>query len=127
MASILRCVAFFKTNPIEDGTWTSVTFLRWSVIEPGCYLIAACLPCYRPLLNYITNNKFDPDHKTETRSNLFMSLSKFFTSYGNKSGSSAPYADLSKAESYPMSSGDHGKGFAHGQSRDSDEENLVHR
>lgn len=53
LASILRCVAFFQNDPIVDGTWTAVTFLNWSIIEPGVYLIAACLPCYRPLFKLI--------------------------------------------------------------------------
>ena len=64
ITSILRCVAFFVNNPLVDGTWISVTFLNWSIIEPGVYLIAACLPCYRPLLNYLLTG----DPKTSQRS-----------------------------------------------------------
>ena len=52
VTSILRCVAFFENDPLADGTWISVTFFNWTLIEPGVYLIAACLPCYRPLVNY---------------------------------------------------------------------------
>lgn len=52
ITSILRCVAFFLNNPLEDGTWQSVIFLNWSLVEPGVYLIAACLPCYRSLLRF---------------------------------------------------------------------------
>ncbi|PYI26894.1 hypothetical protein BP00DRAFT_439626 [Aspergillus indologenus CBS 114.80] len=55
LTSICRCVAFFTNNPLTDGTWISVTFLLWSVVEAGVYLIAACLPCYRPLLRLVTN------------------------------------------------------------------------
>ncbi|KAI9640226.1 hypothetical protein NHQ30_011464 [Ciborinia camelliae] len=50
ITSIVRCVEFFSHDPLEDGTWSGVTFLYWSIIEPAVYLIAACLPCYRPLL-----------------------------------------------------------------------------
>ncbi|KJZ78233.1 hypothetical protein HIM_02271 [Hirsutella minnesotensis 3608] len=52
ITSILRCVAFFTNDPLKDGTWISVTFLNWSIIEPGTYLIAACLPCYKPFVNH---------------------------------------------------------------------------
>lgn len=55
VTSICRCVAFFTNNPLTDGTWLSVTFLVWSVAEVGVYLIAACLPCYRPLLRLAIN------------------------------------------------------------------------
>ena len=46
-------VAFFQHNPLDDGTWSSVIFMTWSNVEPGCWLLAACLICYRPLLLYI--------------------------------------------------------------------------
>lgn len=62
ITSILRCVAFFTIDPLKDGTWASVTFLMWSNIEPGCYLIAACLLCFRPLINFVTGGWFDPEH-----------------------------------------------------------------
>ena len=53
VTSVIRCVEFFLHNALKDGIWNSVTFLVWSVVEPGVYLIAACLPCYRHLYNYI--------------------------------------------------------------------------
>ncbi|PYI08357.1 hypothetical protein BO78DRAFT_395729 [Aspergillus sclerotiicarbonarius CBS 121057] len=53
ITSICRCVAFFTNNPLIDGTWISVTFLNWSIIETGVYLIAACLPCYRPMVKLV--------------------------------------------------------------------------
>ncbi|PLB48302.1 hypothetical protein P170DRAFT_411057 [Aspergillus steynii IBT 23096] len=53
VTSIVRCVAFFTNDPLVDGTWKSVLFLKWSIIEPGVYLIAACLPCYRPLVKLV--------------------------------------------------------------------------
>lgn len=46
-------MAFFVHDPLADATWISVTFLIWSIVEPGVYLIAACLPCYRPLIKFI--------------------------------------------------------------------------
>ncbi|KAI9041022.1 uncharacterized protein KD926_007438 [Aspergillus affinis] len=50
VTSIVRCVAFFTNDPLIEGTWKSVIYLQWSIIETGVYLIAACLPCYRPLV-----------------------------------------------------------------------------
>ncbi|KAL4902314.1 hypothetical protein BDW74DRAFT_186872 [Aspergillus multicolor] len=52
VTSICRCVAFFQNNPYVDTTWTAVTYYTWSLVEPGVYLIAACLPCYRPILRH---------------------------------------------------------------------------
>jgi len=41
---------FFKGNAVADGTWASVSLMTWTIVEPDVYLIAACLPTYRPLL-----------------------------------------------------------------------------
>ena len=48
--SILRFTSFFHGSAVEDGTWGSVDLMTWTIIEPDVYLIAACLPTYRPLL-----------------------------------------------------------------------------
>ncbi|PQE24041.1 integral membrane protein [Rutstroemia sp. NJR-2017a BVV2] len=48
--SILRFDSFFKGSALEDGTWSSVDLMTWTLVEPDVYLIAACLPTYRPLL-----------------------------------------------------------------------------
>lgn len=50
VAAIVRLTIFFDAKSLtEDGTYT-VTYLGvWSCIEPGMYLIAACLPSTRPL------------------------------------------------------------------------------
>lgn len=32
-----------------DGTYSGVELVIWTVCEPGIYLIAACLPTYKPL------------------------------------------------------------------------------
>lgn len=36
-----------------DGTWSASDLLIWTVVESGTYLIAACLPLYRPLMRRI--------------------------------------------------------------------------
>ncbi|TVY80878.1 hypothetical protein LSUE1_G005420 [Lachnellula suecica] len=48
--SIVRFISFFRGDVIRDGTWSSVDLMIWTVVEPAVYLIAACLPTYRPLL-----------------------------------------------------------------------------
>lgn len=48
--SILRFDSFFKGSALSDGTWASVDLMTWTLVEPDVYLIAACLPTYRPLL-----------------------------------------------------------------------------
>ena len=62
ITSILRSVAAFEGNSITDGTWISVTLLNWSIIEPGVYLIAACLPCYRPLVSHFMKDRVASRH-----------------------------------------------------------------
>ncbi|TEY28882.1 hypothetical protein BOTCAL_0994g00010 [Botryotinia calthae] len=47
--SILRFDSFFKGSALSDGTWSSVDLMTWTLVEPDVYLIAACLPTYRPL------------------------------------------------------------------------------
>lgn len=79
----MRCVAFFLNNPLEDGTWVSVTFLNWSIIEPGIYLIAACLPCFRPfirwfrILNAAATTLGSKSNPTEVRSKRQQRQSEF--------------------------------------------------
>ena len=51
--SIIRFVSFFKGSAVVDGTWASVNLMTWTLIEPGVYLIAACLPTYRPVLAHL--------------------------------------------------------------------------
>ena len=56
--SILRFDSFFKGNAFSDGTWSSVNLMTWSLVEPDVYLIAACLPTYRPLLvSFLTKTR----------------------------------------------------------------------
>ena len=57
VTSIIRFTSFFTTDAVTDGTWASVNLMTWTVLEPGVYLIAACLPTYRPLLAYIRNRE----------------------------------------------------------------------
>lgn len=57
MASIWRFAEFFSENAFDDGTWASVNLVVWCCVEPGVYLIAACLLALRPLLNFILHDK----------------------------------------------------------------------
>lgn len=49
IASIFRFTTFFRNDAITDGTFSSVELMSWTIIEPGIYLMAACLPPLRPL------------------------------------------------------------------------------
>ena len=53
IASIFRFTTFFQNNAITDGTFASVDLMSWTIIEPGIYLVAACLPPLRPLIHRI--------------------------------------------------------------------------
>lgn len=43
----------FQKNAIIDGTFASVDLMSWTIIEPGIYLVVACLPPLRPLIHRI--------------------------------------------------------------------------
>ena len=58
VTSIIRFASFFTTDAVTDGTWASVNLMTWTVLEPGVYLIAACLLTYRPLFAYL--KRHDP-------------------------------------------------------------------
>ncbi|BCR93415.1 uncharacterized protein AKAW2_10461S [Aspergillus luchuensis] len=49
VSSIIRFWEFYVTDAEGDRTWAAATLVIWAVIEGGIYLIAACLPIYRPL------------------------------------------------------------------------------
>ncbi|RDL32029.1 uncharacterized protein BP5553_09431 [Venustampulla echinocandica] len=52
ITSIIRFAVFLKlADPELDLSWTGLDVVMWTTIEPGVYLIAACLPSLRPLLN----------------------------------------------------------------------------
>ena len=52
VSSIVRFTIFFQNEAFVDGTWKSVDLMTWTLIEPGIYLIAACLPNLRPLWHH---------------------------------------------------------------------------
>ncbi|KAF5855134.1 hypothetical protein ETB97_009845 [Aspergillus alliaceus] len=52
VTSIMRFQIFFRNNAFIDGTWTAVDLVMWTQVETGMYLISACLPTYRPLLEH---------------------------------------------------------------------------
>ena len=49
VTACLRFAIFFHSDALRDNTWTSVELCKWTDIEPGIYLIAACMPSLRPL------------------------------------------------------------------------------
>ncbi|MCJ1246592.1 hypothetical protein MMC30_003801 [Trapelia coarctata] len=53
IAAIVRLVVFFQNDAFDDGTWTGVKLALAGIVETGTYLIAACLPAFRPLYLYV--------------------------------------------------------------------------
>ncbi|KAL9122552.1 MAG: hypothetical protein Q9187_000895 [Circinaria calcarea] len=58
ITSIVRFTTFFHKNSFVDGTWSAVDLIIWTQIEAGIYLISACLPTYRPLLERIGTGRW---------------------------------------------------------------------
>jgi hypothetical protein len=51
VTSIIRFTIFFNVTDLTyDGTFISADLAIWSMVEPGIYLVAACLPTLRPLV-----------------------------------------------------------------------------
>ncbi|KAF2475277.1 uncharacterized protein BDR25DRAFT_382215 [Lindgomyces ingoldianus] len=50
VTSIIRFAIFFDVSALKDGTFVSAELATWSLVEPGIYLLAACLPTLRPLV-----------------------------------------------------------------------------
>ncbi|KNG82299.1 hypothetical protein ANOM_008702, partial [Aspergillus nomiae NRRL 13137] len=103
ITSIIRCVAFFQHDPLEDGTWASVTFVNWSIFEPGVYLLAACLPCYRPLIKALCRRR--PRGSPDYSANTYLDISESKALEGSwKSGSGRTIEDIHELEmhNYPQ-------------------------
>ncbi|KAK8104508.1 uncharacterized protein PG998_011541 [Apiospora kogelbergensis] len=58
VASILRFWAFSNTNSFIDATYNAVELIIWTVVEPGIYLLSACMLMYRPLLEKVGVGRF---------------------------------------------------------------------
>jgi len=56
VTSIIRFTTFFQNNSFTDGTYSAVALLTWTQVEAGVYLVSACLPTYKPLLERIGTN-----------------------------------------------------------------------
>ncbi|PLB43653.1 hypothetical protein P170DRAFT_513988 [Aspergillus steynii IBT 23096] len=53
IASVIRFVKFYVTDAQKDLTWAGGDLVLWTVVECGGYLIAGCLPTYRPLARFV--------------------------------------------------------------------------
>lgn len=58
ITSVVRFTTFFHDKSSVDGTWSAVQLIIWTQIKTGIYLISACLPTYRPLLERIGHRRF---------------------------------------------------------------------
>lgn len=61
IASIFRFTSFFRNDTITDGTFSSAELISWTIVEPGVYLIAACLPTLRPLIQRVLQSTRSSD------------------------------------------------------------------
>ncbi|MCJ1471337.1 hypothetical protein MMC07_009985 [Pseudocyphellaria aurata] len=53
IAAIIRLEDFFAQDIKVDATWKASRLYSLSIVENGMYLIAACLPTYRPLASLV--------------------------------------------------------------------------
>ena len=53
VASVIRFIGFFTIDAVDDPTWSAVPLIIWTIVESGMYLVACCLPTYRPLMKKI--------------------------------------------------------------------------
>lgn len=53
--AIVRFTIVIHMNIYLDPTWFVIDIQKWTVGEPGAYLIAACLPSFRPLFGPLFN------------------------------------------------------------------------
>lgn len=53
VSSVVRFYAFYTTDAGSDRTWVAVDLVIWTLAETSIYLIAACLPLYRPLVRRV--------------------------------------------------------------------------
>lgn len=68
IASIIRLTVTFRVTALSDGTWDSADIATWSLVESGCYLIAACLPNLRPFFKSATKHLAHASRHSKTGS-----------------------------------------------------------
>jgi hypothetical protein len=73
----MRFVIFSQGSAVKDGSWGSTDLMAWSVAEPDIYLISACLPTLRPILNQLFGRAVSTTN----------SSSRYAERYGNTGGS----------------------------------------
>ncbi|MCJ1230808.1 hypothetical protein MMC12_007482 [Toensbergia leucococca] len=56
VSSCIRLSIFINSTGSDSGdtTWDSITPIIWTIVEPGVYMIAACLPALRVLISQST-------------------------------------------------------------------------
>lgn len=86
ITAIVRLIVFITIDVFEDITWHGIEIMVWTTIEPGVYLIAACLPSLRSLIK---------------------DLSKFLSieSIGTFFNTTRPQRSATEGEAYSLSKG----------------------
>ena len=88
---------FFRRKAFQDNTWTSVDLISWTVVEPGCHLIVACLPALQPLFAKATTTRLGEKVSWAASSGKLPGfLGKMKSSRGTK-GSRSGFVDLEKS------------------------------
>ena len=117
ITSILRFAAFIDTDDTTDPTWRSTKLAIYGITESGVYLIASCLPIYRPILRYLrevlNGSHLSTSRKTSKR------RSGRRTSDGNAN------VQLDNLENYTQKTGHENKALANGYTYDNDIAHLV--
>lgn len=57
ITSIIRFLGFFSEDAVTDVTWHASKLIILTIVETGVYLIAACLPTFRPLAVFFCTRK----------------------------------------------------------------------
>jgi hypothetical protein len=79
ITAIIRLVVFKKLGHDRDFYWSSTDTVMWTVIEPGIYLIASCLPSLRslftPVFKKISLSTFRARFRSSLPSKSFLNSS----------------------------------------------------
>ncbi|KAF4635271.1 hypothetical protein G7Y89_g2823 [Cudoniella acicularis] len=112
ITAILRFHGFFSDDATVDAEWAASPLIVWTIIETGTYLIAACLPTFRPLailiwkrnpLTWVTNTKVTAKDDSEIALN---SRGRDTTTFKRLNNDLNEFGDLRQGYKWVSSSND---------------------
>ena len=80
VSSIVRFTIFFNKELFNDGPREFDKLIMWTLIEPGVYLIAACLANLRPVWHFLNEkwiSSWLPRPKTKSSTSTYVPLVYF--------------------------------------------------